>query len=253
MTRIISLVDLDDTLFQTLRKCPDDVAFETLTPIGFKTDGSPLSFATPRQMQFINWLLETTLFIPVTARSRDALHRVQLPFNTAICAHGGMILGDNGAVDATWDDHVRDEARRCATDIHILTEALKIAARESGEPVHVRIQYEGDIALYPLARHEAADEAALNRIANAVVAQLPKGWTDHRNSNVIAFLPPFLGKQHAVARLLPKLRAQHPEAMVIGIGDSITDAPFMGLCDFAMTPSASQLAKRMASALDYAG
>ena len=29
---------------------------------------------------------------------------------------------------------------------------------------------------------------------------------------------------------------------VIGIGDSRTDAPFMGLCDFAMLPTGSQLA-----------
>jgi hypothetical protein len=32
---------------------------------------------------------------------------------------------------------------------------------------------------------------------------------------------------------------------LIGIGDSVTDLPFMTLCDFMMTPSASQIAERM--------
>ena len=64
----------------------------------------------------------------------------------------------------------------------------------------------------------------------------------HRNGNNAAFLPPFLGKEHAVAYLLPELRRRHPDAPVIGIGDSLTDAPFMQLCDFAMMPAGSQLA-----------
>jgi hypothetical protein len=41
MTRAIALVDLDDTLFQTRRKCPADVAEDRLTPLGFARDGSP--------------------------------------------------------------------------------------------------------------------------------------------------------------------------------------------------------------------
>jgi hypothetical protein len=41
------------------------------------------------------------------------------------------------------------------------------------------------------------------------------------------------------------LRARFPDSPVIGIGDSRTDAAFMGLCDFAMLPTDSQLAERL--------
>ncbi len=58
-------------------------------------------------------------------------------------------------------------------------------------------------------------------------------------------MPPFLGKAHAVARLLPRLRQAHPEAPILGFGDSLTDAPFMALCDYAVTPTGSQLAARL--------
>jgi hypothetical protein len=246
--RAVTLVDLDDTLFQTLRKCPPDMPIEKLTPLGFKADGSPMSYATPQQMAFVRLLSETTYFVPVTARSLDALRRVKLDYEQAVCAHGGMIL-QNGAVDLEWDVHIRGLATEHADIVQSLTNALGAAAADAGQNVQVRVQMEGDIALYPLARHEAADEAALNHVANAVSGQLPKGWTDHRNSNAVAFLPPYLAKQHAVAYILPKIRARFPDLPVIGIGDSITDAPFMELCDFAMTPTASQLARSVRQGL----
>jgi hypothetical protein len=247
--RAITLVDLDDTLFQTSRKCPSDVPFERLTPIGFKADGTPISYATPQQMAFIHLLSETTYFVPVTARSFNALRRVRLDFGQAVCAHGGMILGEDGTVDAEWDAEIRSHATLQAANIERFAVALSVVAKATELPVHARVQMEGDIGLYPIARHENADEASLNRVADAVSDQLPAGWTDHRNSNAVAFLPPFLGKQHAVARILPGLRVRFPDAMVIGIGDSISDAPFMDLCDFAMTPTTSQLAKAARSGL----
>jgi hypothetical protein len=160
-----------------------------------------------------------------------------------VCAHGGMILDANGAVDAGWDASIRAYANTHAAMLSSLTTALDQAANDAQLAVQSRVQMEGDIALYALARHKHADEAELGAVADAVAGRLPAGWTDHRNSNAVAFLPPFLGKHHAVAHMLSGLRARFPDAPVIGIGDSITDAPFMALCDFAMTPTGSQLAR----------
>jgi hypothetical protein len=100
-----------------------------------------------------------------------------------------------------------------------------------------------------LAKHQDGDANALNRVVDAVVGALPAGWTDHRNDNNIALLPPWLGKQNAVAHVLPRLRARFPDARLIGIGDSLTDAPFMRICDFAMLPTHSQLARATLDAL----
>ncbi len=249
MMRAITLVDLDDTLFQTQRKCPPDLAPDALTPIGFAADGSPMSFATPQQLSFIRLLAETTHFIPVTARSGDALRRVRIDFAEAVYAHGGAILGTDGAIDREWEAHITTKAANDTDTITQLVAALADAARIADLPVKARIQREGDTGLYALARHEAADEAALTHVADAVCHLLPPGWTDHRNGNAVAFLPPWLGKRHAVAHILPDLRARFPDASVIGIGDSISDAPFMALCDFAMTPTQSQLARAVSDQL----
>lgn len=242
MIAAIALVDLDDTLFQTLRKCPPEVAVERLTPLGYGRDGAPISYATPRQMRFLRWLLDTTHLVPVTARSLDALRRVRLRFDAAVCAHGGVILGGDGLVDAAWHTTVIANAARHAADLVAFATAIVDAARRDGVAVDARVLTEDGCPLYVVAKHAHADAAALGRVVDRAIPALPPGWTDHRNGNNIALMPPYLGKQHAVARLLPGLRARFPDLPVIGIGDSITDAPFMRLCDHAMIPSGSQLA-----------
>lgn len=243
--RAIALVDLDDTLFQTLRKCPADVPQERLTPLGFARDGSPLSYATPRQMLFIQWLAETTHLVPVTARSLDALRRARIPFRAAVCAHGGVVLDDAGGVDLGWAQSIAQSAARHAPELDALVEVIAVEAKRQGVPVSVRVLTEGTMPLYVLAKHADADHEALFEVVDAAVSGLPPGWTDHRNGNNVALMPPYLGKQHAVAHILPALRARFPDAPVIGVGDSLTDAPFMALCDFAMMPPRSQLAGRM--------
>ncbi len=39
-------------------------------------------------------LAETTHLVPVTGRSLDALRRVNVPFAAGVCAHGGVVLGE---------------------------------------------------------------------------------------------------------------------------------------------------------------
>lgn len=127
----------------------------------------------------------------------------------------------------------------------ILGKPTALMAAAAGSQVSVRILCEGEVPLYILAKHGQADAGALHAIVRRALPTLPDGWTLHLNDNNAALLPPHLGKQHAVAYLLTRLRSEHPDAPVIGIGDSLTDAPFMALCDFAVLPTRSQLADRL--------
>ena len=251
--RAIAFVDLDDTLFQTIRKCPADVEHAALTPLGYLKDGSPLSYATPRQMSLIAWLTETTQFVPVTARGLDALRRVRIPFVAAVCAHGGVVLGDDGAADPAWAAHVAAQALTHAPMLAALAEAVTREAAALGLTLAVRVLSEGPVGLYVLVKHPAANDAQLNAAVDAMVGEVPPGWTVHRNGNNIAIMPPYLGKAHAVAHILPGLRRRFPDAATLGIGDSLTDAPFMALCDFAMTPAGSQIAERFRAGQSHAG
>ncbi|WP_342658721.1 hypothetical protein NPJ82_06305 [Sphingomonas sp. NY01] len=243
--RAIALVDLDDTLFQTRAKCPEDLADEALTPIGFAVDGAPLSYATPRQMRFIEWLAETTHLVPVTGRSLDALRRVNVPFAAGVCAHGGVVLGEDGEPDEGWAAEIARAAADHAGALDGYAAAIAHEAEAQGVPLRVRVLEEAGVPIYTLAKHPEADHNALFKVVDAAIPDVPAGWTLHRNGNNVAMMPPYLGKANAVAHLLPGLRARFPEASVIGVGDSLTDAPFMALCDFAMLPTRSQLADRL--------
>lgn len=248
MIGAITLVDLDDTLFQTRRKCPPGLADEELAPLAFGRDGAPLGFATPRQLRFLRWLCETTHVVPVTGRSLDALRRVRLPCLAAICAHGGLILDEAGRVDEAWHALMADAAAPHATMLQGIASAVIAEACRNDEPVSARVLTESGVPLYVVAKHADADAAALHRIVDDAGIILRSGWTEHRNGNNIAWLPPHLGKSRAVEHLLPGLRERFPDAPVIGIGDSRSDAPFMRLCDFAMLPTVSQLGEGLLDA-----
>lgn len=239
--RALVLLDLDDTLFQTLRKCPPDVPVDALRALGFGRDGAPLGFATPRQSAFLSWLAEAALIIPVTGRGRDALGRVRLDFGAAICAHGGVILNEDGEADPGWAEHIAREAAPYRDELAaLLASATAIAERETVS-LRARTMTEGGADLYLLFKHQDGDAAALEKVVDRLAPLVPDNWTVHRNGNNAALMPPFLGKARAVQALLPRLRERHPDAPVIGIGDSLTDAPFMALCDFSMMPARSQL------------
>jgi hypothetical protein len=47
-----------------------------------------------------------------------------------------------------------------------------------------------------------------------------------------------------------EFRETSPEMIFVGAGDSITDEPFMRLCDFAIVPQPSQLADFLKNAID---
>lgn len=130
--------------------------------------------------------------------------------------------------------------------LEAMAERINQEAADTNSAVYARIVGEGELNLYVLIKDKDSNEADLNAVVNRAVPDLPSDWTDHRNGNNIALMPPTLGKQFAVEALLPTLRTEWPDLPVIGIGDSITDAPFMALCDFAMTPTGGQLARTFA-------
>ncbi|MBX4377814.1 hypothetical protein K4H02_22425, partial [Mycobacterium tuberculosis] len=54
---------------------------------------APLSFLTPRQHHFFNWLSQSTELIPITARDTTEIMRVKLPFDSwQVLTHGAVIV-----------------------------------------------------------------------------------------------------------------------------------------------------------------
>jgi hypothetical protein len=236
-------VDLDDTLFCSRRKTLD----ESAEPIAYRSDGEPLSFMTGRQRAFLEWLSRDAVLVPTTGRNAAALGRVRLKFTDhAICSFGGLILRPDGSTEPRWRAYVEEQARAALPRLGALLEAIRVEAARVGVDVRARSVADDGIELYLSIKHNADDAAALAALVPFVERHLPEGWRIGLNDNNLAVLPGFLGKERAVAWYLEQLAAPH--AFVLGAGDSFSDAPFLALCDYVLTPAQSQLFARMLEA-----
>lgn len=254
MRRIV-FVDLDDTLFQTARKTSAaDRADATVGAVD--RAGAPLSFHTARQARFLDWLTAREdptapppLVVPVTGRNVEAYRRIRLPLEPpAICSFGGVILTAEGTPDPLWHQEMTARSQAEAKAMAALEAAVARRAAQTGTDVRHRVILDAGLPLYISVKHngEEAWSEAMPPLAEALEPDIPEGWTLHLNGSNLALLPPFLGKKAAVAHFLthlpvPDEAAQAAPPFTIGVGDSLTDLGFMGLCDVAVVPRPSQI------------
>lgn len=246
---VYTFLDLDDTLFQTLPKCPPD---QPRRNAAYRKDGEPLSFMTDRQARMFELLDAHTIVIPVTARSLDAFRRVELPFRSqAVLDFGGVILNQDGQPDAAWDTLIRPQAHAIAGALSDTLDSIHQFSARHALGANPRLIADFDMPLYVVVKHSDADIAALDRIRCELLPTLDlKLFFIHANGNNLSIVPRFLGKEHAVRYLLNHL----PDGprLTIGVGDSASDVPFLRLCDFIMAPGCSQLVDALAVACCFA-
>jgi hypothetical protein len=247
---VLVLGDLDDTLFQTRRKCPPGCE---LHPVAYGRIGEALSFATPGQRRLFEWLARDAVFVPVTGRNSDAVARVRLPFaGHAITSFGGVILTPGGGSDPEWSEHVGAHAAEHRETLEALRcFALALGAR-TGADVRATVVADRGIPLYLSVKHNRTDAAQLAAFVRRVAGEpaFPPGWRVHLNDGNAACLPPYLAKEHAVRYFLDRIAPSR--AVTLGLGDSHSDAPFLALCDYALLPAGSQLGRHLHTVRAYA-
>jgi hydroxymethylpyrimidine pyrophosphatase-like HAD family hydrolase len=239
-------IDLDDTLFQTLRKCGDTPP-DALQVRAYLKDGSPLSYATPKQQALWRWLDADSKLIPVTARDSSAFTRVDLPFaHDAVINHGAVILNENGDVDSDWWQYITAALPSYQHELFAVWRAV-VAYAQCDAGLNPYFIDDFGVTWYGVVKHKHGDEQALVDLLEAVIKPHPSILSGrlywHCNGNNLAVLPTIIRKEAAVAFLMARYRQQHGELLTVGIGDSQTDSAFMGLCDYAMIPRNTQLGR----------
>jgi hypothetical protein len=232
-------IDLDDTLFQTLPKCP---VGETATPAAFRKDGSPVSYMTERQARFFAHLRGMGTLIPTTARNHDAFRRVNLEFTSfAILDFGGVVLLPEGAVDPVWDAVVRPQAMALGEELLRALAAVEDWNSSTRAGVSARVIVDFDMPLYLVVKHPQGNTAALTQLKESDAWPRDVRFFTHHNDNNLSLVPRFLGKEEAVRHVM----ATHLEqpALTFGCGDSDSDAAFLALCDYAVAPRGAQLTR----------
>ncbi len=250
MQRYIFL-DLDDTLFQTLRKCEFGADDPKLQVRAYLPDGTPNSFATHKQQWLWDWLSQGFKIIPVTARDVHAFERCTLPFQEEVVInHGAVILDKQRQIDKVWMDNIMQSLPTYHEKlVDLWADVERYANHYQG--FKPRLVNDFDITWYGVIKHIDGTEATLTKLLEAVIkphASIMDGslyW--HLNGNNLAVLPKIINKEDAVSYLMTHYKHQHPNLLTFGAGDSKTDAAFITLCDYALIPKNTQLFKSLAS------
>lgn len=235
----IIFADLDDTLFQSARKVPS-TEMKNLRLVSEAISGNH-SFQTLKQQSLFKWLVESATLIAVTARSSRSFANVKLPFLSpwAIVGNGAVIL-NGGEPDSGWHQTVLSETEKEADNIAELEKFCLKTAEELGIAVRCPQSVENGIRHSVIVKQDDPDVTIrLNEILERV--DVPAGWTAHLNSNNLAFTVPTVSKKRAVEYVMRQI-PDIDERIVLGMGDSLTDMPFMNLCDFFVTPTRGQIA-----------
>jgi len=225
--------DLDDSLITTQRLRPEKGA-----RVVASDRKGPVAFLTKRQRQFLKLLIERTTLVPTTARSLQPFLEMKLPKTRyAVTTMGGLVLV-NGKPDERWLDLVRPQARLTSGALRELLAHVEETVAREGIDARARVTVDAGMDMFLSIKHNARNREELNRLKDVVFTRLPAGFHTHHNGNFVAVMPPWLGKDRAVAWLTANVVPAG--ALTIGLGDSNSDLPFMKLCHFACLPTESQ-------------
>ena len=234
-TLVVVFADVDDTLITTTRECPAGGG----EAVALDSKGEICGFLTAKQAMFVKWLSAGALIVPTTARTTCAHKRIKLPFAShAIVSFGGVILTPDGVPEPRWHEHMVVVSATHHDTLQTLLALMQRTSIEKHMDARSRITTDCGLPLFLSVKHNQQNLGELNCLKDTLKAALPPGWQLHANGNFLGALPPGIGKEHAVRWFLEYLA--EPGAFTIGMGDSLTDLPFMSLCDLALMPSASQ-------------
>jgi len=237
----LAFIDLDDTIFQTNRRIQPDDSFRVGS---LDSKGKPLSFLTPKQQKFVDWLFQHADVVPVTARPIEGLKRVQMKFeHGAICSFGGTILKPNGEIDQDWHTIQSTVLASLGDLIENMPDLLIQTAKGLGDVRSWTVEENG-IKLYSYVKQNSPhiDHMFLKDIVEKLPTKIKAQFYMHLNGNNLAVIPKSVTKQHAVERYL-KTYDPHSERFILGYGDSLSDFGFLANCDWFGTPKNSQIRK----------
>ena len=241
-------LDLDDTVFQTARKC---ASLKQTIPASYNLAGEPSSYFLPKQRRLLKTLNEQWQIIPTTARTQASYARVNLGIpctEGAILNHGATILTAEGEEDKQWRAQIAAPLSALSNDLLEIKHTVERYALIQNIEVLVRITTESELDYYVEVRHKQADFAQLEHLLQDYIQPLVAESGDfnvYLNSNSLTILPRCINKAHAVAYRIQILEQEHGEILTMGMGDSLSDAPFMALCDYVMTPKNTQLHEQL--------
>jgi hydroxymethylpyrimidine pyrophosphatase-like HAD family hydrolase len=229
--KIIYFSDLDDTLFQTKRKCNNGIHIATTS---VKQENT--SFYTKEQKEFIDHILldDNTLLIPITARTKDQYQRTQLfkeNLTPIYANYYGGYINYEGEKSLAYDDLIRPTLIKAQQLVENLISIFEKEFNKKLNMVNVDKYYH---VINSVSRDEFI-------FMNEAFSSADISFDIYQNEKNITILPSLINKKNAVQFLCEILEPR----LTIGLGDSISDIEFLNFCDFKIISKIGELNKKV--------
>lgn len=196
--------------------------------------GAPLSYLTEKSATGLIELDSVAEFVPVTTRTREQYHRVQLPTpprSYAICANGGHLLVD-GMSDPQWSQTV---AQRLAADSVPLAEVREYLAQTAEPEWTLKRREAEELFCYLVVDRDAMP---FTYVADLTDWCDERGWDVSVQGRKVYAVPRPLTKSAAVAEVGRRIGASR----TLAAGDSLLDAELLASADAGIRPGHGELA-----------
>ncbi len=234
MSDIVLFTDLDETVFQLSRHNAAGKHPATATPtpqhVSYQTDYQRLLFD-------LFYQAEQVTVIPVTARDLRQYHNTfvsRLPkIETAVLYFGGLIWHQHRPLPE-WANHIYQAFQSLSQPLADLQQELSQFIAKHAPSSVLRNSDGYYLTLRAPAELTPSEREAFFAEVKTLASAEYLSYSHRRN---LTLLPQFLDKRHAVAYLQSQLAPK----LSLGMGDSLSDLPFMQLCDIRMIPRYAQI------------
>lgn len=238
MNKPFAFIDLDNTIFARKSKHDNE---QDLVVAALNRENKPFSYMNKEQQHFFQWLNQSTVIIPTTARDVDSYNRVVIKeqFQSyKILNFGATILDENNQIDKKWQKHIFD---LMDNDIQIILNIYnELILKLSSMRIELVTEEDSNAPIFILIKDKN------NHIQNIenVFYQLKNVYANHNlaihyNGNNLTISSKYLDKKYAVEYIINNEKP----IFTLGFGDSISDVNFMNSCLFSCIPKNSQIAE----------
>lgn len=196
-------------------------------------DAAPLSFMTRAAEELLERIVERSVFVPVTTRTRAQFSRVRLPGSGrgyAVTTNGAVLLHD-GEPDGDWSRHIQ---RSLGSDCAPLDDVLGHLRSAAAVPAVLRVRTAEEYFVYSIVDREALPDGYLDELSAWCAA---RGWTTSLQGRKLYCVPAPVTKEAAV----DEVRRRSGSGLLVAAGDSRLDAGILELADIAIRPSHGEL------------
>lgn len=240
-------VDLDNTLFTSKNRMDNN---DLSIPAYLSKDGSVGGYMNLHQRTMLNTMSNSGIVIPVTARNAEQFSLVLIQFKSVCVINmGATIIGLSEDKDRKYFEIITEKVKE--HDYKVIHDLIVAVCSNLCADYSLKIVTHDKISLYFVVKSKTNKTSVHNKIKKYLSQNIIfNKFHIMVSEDELVITPHCVNKKNAVQYLMKEIMKINKTATFIGAGDSVTDIDFMQTCDYAITPTKSQIFNKLMSNKD---